>query len=247
MRRLAILVIALAATGCAHYTTPGGAVSLAGIDDADIAEAFERRPAASFPANIATVRIQERGYPNAAAKDLGAFSVVSVRDLETDEAAARIAKLDKVRGVAPLSTLLMPPTAAAIGDLRPSAAQLQADLLLVYTVDTLFTIDGSDVGPLSVISLGMLRDRSASVTATVAGILIDVRTGFIYGAIEASATEEQRASAWTSSAKTDAARIRAEKAAFAAYVGEFEGFWPDLLVAHARPYPPGRRYYVEDR
>ncbi len=248
MIRYVLASLALALSGCAHYTTPGGGAPLVAIDDDNIAGAFAREPAARFPAHIIVARIQEPGYADfgGAGRNLGAYSVVSVRDLESGSGAASFEDIASIADVAPLPTLLLPATASSIGDLRRPAAELRADLLLVYTVDTRFTIDGSNIGPLSVVSLGMLRDRHATVTATVAGVLVDVRTGFVYGAIEASAIEDQHASAWTSSTKTDAARVRAEKTAYVAFTEEFRLFWDELVDDYSRPHAEGVPYSMYD-
>ena len=248
MMRHLLAGLLLVLTGCAHYTTPGSAAPLVAIDDDDIAGAFAREPAARFPAHVVVARIQEPGYASlsGAGRNLGAYSVVGVRDLESGDSARSFDDIASIADVAPLPSLLLPAAASSIGDLRRPAAELRADMLLVYTVDTRFTIDGSDIGPLSVVSLGMLRDRQATVTATVAGVLVDVRTGFVYGAIEASAVEDQRASAWTSATKTEAARVRAEKSAYVNFTEEFRSFWDELVVDYSRPHAQGVPYSVYD-
>ena len=80
---------------------------------------------------------------------------------------------------------------SALGHLLPSprlsAAQIQADVLLVYTLDTSFRIQGRGYGPLAAISLGVVPDRDAYITSTASALFIDVRTGFVYGVAEATA------------------------------------------------------------
>jgi len=83
-------------------------------------------------------------------------------------------------------------------DLRLGAAALKADLLLVYSIDTRFHVESQDIGPLALMSLGFLRNKKAHVTATASAALFDVRTGFVYGVAESTATEEQRATVWSS-------------------------------------------------
>lgn len=231
-----IAIAVLLSSGCAtRYVTPGGAVSLTAIDDTDIATAYSRKPAAPFPANIAIIRVQDDGYVNRGYRghSLGRYSVITTRDVESDSSIESLQKLPLVAGVAPIGRLLLPSASDSIRDLRLSAAQLQADLLLVYSIDTSFTVDGTPLGPLSVITLGMLRNKKAHVTATVAGIVVDVRSGFVYGTTEATATEHKRASVWSTSDVTDAARRKAEQRAFDEFAGEFGDFWTDLLNVYA--------------
>ncbi|MDJ0910986.1 MAG: hypothetical protein QNI99_17525 [Woeseiaceae bacterium] len=234
-RRILIAVCVLALSGCASYTTPGGPVSMAGIDDATIEEAYLRQPASGFPANIAMIRIQDAGYSTRTAfgHRVGAWSVVTTRDIESEDAIERIASLPLIDGVAPVGRLLLPQDARGMKDLRRSAAQLRADMLLVYSVDTQYTVEGQTFGPFTAISLGMLPNRKAHVTSTVSGLLIDVRTGFIYGSSESTATEQQRSGAWTTAAAADEARIRSEAQAFEDFVDEFATLWSGVAANHA--------------
>jgi hypothetical protein len=87
---------------------------------------------------------------------------------------------------------------------------LKTDILLVFTVDTAFRVDGKSIGPMSVVSLGWLRDRETVVSSTASAAIIDVRTGFVYGVAEATADETKRASAWSSSSKVDQSRNKTE-------------------------------------
>lgn len=240
---LACVVAALLAGGCAsRYVTPSGGVPLSELADEDLRVLYARAPASPFPANLAVLRVQDAGYSTMtnAGYGRGRYTVVTTRDIETDEAFEKIAALPLVANVAPVGRILLPPTANSLGDLRTPAARLRADLLLVYTVDTTFSVDGKALGPLSMISLGLLPNKKAHVTATVAGALIDVRTGFIYGTAESTAREEQRASMWSSEGAVDSARLRAERKAFRSFVDEFGGLWGGVLEAHAATRPGSR-------
>ena len=106
-------------------------------------------------------------------------------------------------------------------------------MLLVYSIETTFTIDGRSLGPLTAVSLGLIPNRTAHVTSTVAGILVDVRTGFIYGSTEATAVEHQSASVWSTALATDAARLRSEQRAFDDFVADFSRLWGGVVNAHA--------------
>ncbi len=54
-------------------------------------------------------------------------------------------------------------------------------------------VGGTPLGPLSLITLGLLPDKKAFVSSTTSGALVDVRTGFLYGVSEATEREEQLA------------------------------------------------------
>ena len=247
-------------SGCgAHYVTPSGGASMAefaGLTeqiDGDISKHFETRPAAAFPAHIAVVRIQDSGYRTKTHHGYGhgRYSVVTTRNIETDEAFERLQKLPDVNGVAPIGRMLVPVNANSIKDLRIPAAKLHADMVLVYSVDTSLYVDGKQLGPLSMISLGLIPNKKAHVTATVAGMLVDVRTGYIYGTNEASDTQEQLTTVWATEMAIEKARAKAETNALEGFVGEFEDLWTGVVdvyrdgaVASRRDDAPGDRYYT---
>lgn len=238
------IAIVLFASACAtHYKTPSAGISFAEIDDVDLRELYEREPESPFPATLAIVRVQDSGYVSLTNQGYGhgRYSVVTTRDIESDADFERIGGLPMVSGVAPVGRLLLPPNASSFRDLRTPAAKLRADLLLVYSVDTTFNVEGKALGPLSMISLGLIPNKKAHVTATVAGALIDVRSGFVYGTVESTSTEEQSATIWSTETAIDGARMRAEEAAFQSFVTEFEVLWSDVIEAQVADRAVSRR------
>ena len=242
------------ASGCAqHYVTPGGGVSMVEITDGDLIEHYATEPAAAFPATIAVVRVQDSGYQSKSHHGYGhgRYSVVTTRDIETDEAFETLLNLPDVQGVAPVGRMLVPANANTVKDLRVPAARLHADMILVYSVDTSLYVDGKQLGPLSLVSLGLIPNKKAHVTATVAGMLVDVRTGYVYGTTESTDTQEQRATIWSTEMVIEKARAKAERTAFQGFVGEFEELWSGVVTAHKSREvaletvgAPGSQYYT---
>jgi hypothetical protein len=240
MKRFMLVACLLMLGACSTYTTPGAGVSLAAISEADgdIAAAFSREPAAVFPSRMAVVRVASTGYRSGSneSSGSGAFAIVTTRDIETDESFQRLAAMPQVAALAPVSRLLVPPTLRSIRDLRASAAQLKADVLLVYTIDTRFRTQSAQLGPLQTLALGFLPSEKAIVNATCAFMIIDVRTGFIYGTGETTATEDQRSNIWGSSSAIESARLTAERRAFEDSLGEVAELWASVVATHgARP------------
>lgn len=240
MQRLAgsVICLFLAATlgACSsNYITPESGVSLASITDDDIQEAFAREAISPFPAHLAMARIQGTSYgrPRHGYSQEGGFTVITTQEFEEADFQA-LGKLPMISGVAPLSRLLLPATTTSLQDLRQPAAQLKADLLLVYTIDSTFFVDDTPLGPLSLVSLGFIPNHKAHVTSTLSALLVDVRTGFIYGSAEATAKQEQRSSMWSTESAIEAARNRAETEALHQFVGEFQTFWKGVVEQHAR-------------
>lgn len=222
-------------SGCTSYTTPGGPVDLTGIQSADIQELMSREAAATFPATVTFARVQSPGYQSLSAETYGngSYVVVTNRELMSDSRIEEISGWDSVGAISPLSRLLIPSRLISIDDLRTASASLKADILLVFTLDTSFRVDGKSIGPLSVISLGLMRDRETVVNTTASAILVDVRSGFVYGVAEATASARQTTNAWNSANAADEGRLKTEREAFDELVRELEGTWTSIVAEHS--------------
>ncbi len=244
------LTLSLGWTGCATYVTPHDAADFrvlgvvseedrADLTHMDIQMLMARKPLAKFPASIAVARVQAPGYRNhtTASYGKGRYSVVTTRDVESDEAFAALTQLPMVRGVGMMNRLILPEKLETDNELRQAAARLQADMLLFYTIDTAFYIGDTD-SPIDVITLGFLPNKQARVTSTASAALIDTRSGYIYGLAEASSMQTQLANTWTSRAAADASRRRAEAEAFAKLVTEIQTMWQGVVATYAAPSAP---------
>ncbi|WP_428310030.1 hypothetical protein [Hydrocarboniphaga sp.] len=221
---------ALLCAGCASYVTPGGPIRLADIDRADVASEAARMPSPHFPARVALVRVQAPQYKSFSSDSYGKgrYSVVTTQELLTDDELQQIAKWPAIEGVTPLSRLLLPDKLDSLDDLRLAAAKLQADIMLIYTVETSFQVQGRAVGPLTAISLGTAPDRDAYVTSTASAVFTDVRTGFTYGTAEATAKTSGLSSAWGEAKVVDKKRLEAEQQAFTQLLAETEKTWDGI-------------------
>jgi hypothetical protein len=231
--RITCVFAALTVSGCATYQTPGRGVSVPDITAPAIAEAMARKPAASWPARLVVARVQASGYQSATTTGYGQgrYSVVTTRDIETEADFARLSAMPKVAGVGVLNRLLLPSTLTSAEDLRGAAAQLQGDIVLMYTIDTSFRTDTQQIGPLQLVSLGFFPNKKAKVTSTCAVALIDTRTGYVYGVAEWTAHDDQRSDLWNNRAAIEKARARAERGAFAGALDELEKLWIGISAA----------------
>jgi hypothetical protein len=144
-----------------------------------------------------------------------------------------------VGGIASMNRILLPSELKSTKDLRLAAASLKTDLLLVYSIDTRFNIESNEIGPLALISLGFLPNKKAHVTTTASAALFDVRSGYVFGVAEATATEQQRATFWSSEDAVESSRLRTEAEAFHKMLGEFEKLWKGVVEQHAATRPIG--------
>lgn len=229
-----IVCILLGLSGCASYTTPGGPVDLTGIQSADIRELMSREAAATFPASVSFARVQSPRYESLTSETYGngQYVVVTSRELMSDARIEEIRRWDAVRSVSPLSRLLIPSSLNSIDDLRTASASLKSDVLIVFTLDTSFRVDGKSIGPLSVISLGLMRDRETVVSTTASAVFVDVRTGFVYGVAEATVSKAQITNAWDSINAADQGRLQTEREAFDGLFQELKRTWSSIVSEH---------------
>ena len=241
--RLVILALVLICSGCASYVTPGAAVRLQDIDRPDIAAAAARKASPNFPARLAVVRVQAPQYRSYSGEAYGSgrFSVLTTQELLTENHVTAIQAWPSLAGAVPINRLLLPPRLDSLDDLRLAAAQVQADIMLVYTLDTSFRIQGRGYGPLAAISLGVLPDRDAYLTSTASALFIDVRTGFIYGVAESTAKASGLTNVWSSRSTIDKKRVEAEQQAFDGLMMQAATTWKGIASQYqAMAGPVGR-------
>lgn len=236
---LGILVVWLSG-GCSSYVTPTAGVQLKsipadysdeGIVDGDIKTRLETKPASPFPARIAVVRIQAPDYKSNGQTGYGTgrYSIVTTRDIETEADFAKLEGMTMVSGVAFVNRLILPPRTDTIKDLRVAVSSLHADMLLIYTIDTSFNIQGEDIGPLGIVSLGFAPSRKAIVTSTASAAIFDVRTGYLYGLSEATAQEDQQTSIWSTKEVVESIRLETETKAFVKLIVDLEKTWKGIV------------------
>lgn len=228
-------VALLGGTGCSSYSTPGGPAEISQLADPTVAEALNAEPTAQFPARVAIVRVQESGYESHrdAGYGEGMYSVVFNSDVEREEHWERMADWPALAGVARLSSLMLPNHFEDERPLRVAAARLRADMLVLYTLDTRFEIEGT-AEPVAALTLGLLPNKRAHVTTRASAIIVDTQTDYVYGIADADARTEQIANAWTSKEAVDQSRRRTEAEAFESLIDELEQTWQAVVAEHTQ-------------
>jgi hypothetical protein len=249
LRLIAISTIALLA-GCASYATPGRGAQMdlfgggspaspqakAANTDAGIQQVLDKKPLASFPASLALVRVQAPGYISYTARGWGggAYTVLTTRDVEKPEDVTRINALPQVRGVAPLNRLVIPTVLNSDFELRAAAARMHADILVLYTIDTVFH-ETDRTTPLTVVSFGAVNNKRLRIMSTASAALLDTRSGYVYGLAEASGEHEELQNAYKTEEEIDRIRRDVESKAFTGLVGEMESAWKMVVAEHNVP------------
>jgi hypothetical protein len=240
---IAIIVVStFIFTGCGakmEYRTPGAGADVTKLfetADEDIQKIVARKPESPLPANLVVLRLQDTHYWSRSSEggsvQRGAYSVITTRDIEKDEDFQRIQNLSQVAQVGTVNRLLLPHNIVSDKDLRLSAAKLRADMLFLYTVDTKYWSE-DNAKPLSVVTLGFAPSVNLHMVSTISGILCDVRTGYIYGTVEATEKQKQLTSWWANSDTADQARLRVERIAFEKMLDEFEKLWIGVAAERA--------------
>lgn len=98
----------------------------------------------------------------------------------------------------------------------------------------MFRLQGKVYAGLAVFSLGILPDRDAKVTSTASALLIDVRTGYVYGLAEATAHASELTNAWDTTDAVDRKRIEAERLAVQDLVANLSETWKGIVKQHAK-------------
>lgn len=214
---------------CSNYVTPGGPADLSAITDSSIADSYKARPAAKYPTRVAVVRVQENGYRSHTEKGNGngAYSVITSSEIEQENDFESLRGLNQVKDLVRLNSLLLPSSLQSAKDLRVAAAKLHTDMVLLYTVDTDFYSNDLSV-PLSVVSLGLSPTQKYNVKSTVSAILLDTRTGFVYGAVEELAEQKGLSTGWGKAQAMDQTRLDTERAAFEKSIKSVESLFKRL-------------------
>lgn len=244
---LALAFIGLAAVvpACSEgYTRPAGGADLrafgleppaAAFDDADAPLRAHPQPQADFPATIAVVRLQNADYHwHGSSKAAGAYTIVTTRDVETDEKFKDFASHPMIRSIVPMNHLVLPSRISHASDLCEAARRIGADMVLVFTLDSDDDIV-HHVPELSVATLGLLPEGEAVARCTASAIVLDARSGFVYAVSEGSDEQKRLASAWGGSSARDKARRKAEQKAFHNLLSDLERRWLEVVREYAKP------------
>lgn len=201
----------------------------------EIADVLDKAPLARFPSTIAVVRVQSamaHSRSSGVSYGRGAYRVVLTPTVEKDAHFEAIHELDQVNGAVRLNRLVLSSNLQNDKELRTAAARLHADLTLIYTINTEWTID-DDPKPLDKITFGLARFRKITVTSTATALLLGTHNGFVYATAEVARDKHYKDNAWNNSEQIEEAQEALEQQAFDGLVAEFVQAWPRVLSQYA--------------
>jgi hypothetical protein len=204
------------------------------VNDVVVAKRLERAAAVRLPAVVATAHVQ-RGWRSAGNwSRSGTFSLVHDVGLAEYADFNALNRLPSVGSVRPLRSFMISDRLDDVIDLRGAAAELQSDVLLIYTFETTTRRD-TTVPVVGVVTLGAAPNVRQIANSAATGAFIDVRTGFVYDVFDARAEHVQPANAWTSDEAALDAVKRVEGKAAAAFTEAATERWKAVVERSARP------------
>lgn len=242
---LALPLLGLAAlfSGCSasvgSYETPASVnEALLKDTESDIASEFTKKPAAQFPAYIAVARLAGDEVRNAHRyyyrHDNYGSEAVDLSDSPKHAMIVEtIGKQPDVGGATAINSLLLPKGESnAMKAIRKAAAKIHADMVLVYVVNSGLVDD--DYAPfLTFITLGLAPTQDISAKATISGALIDVRTGYVYGVVNANAEDKTWSIGWTSRGIAKDLRLSVEEAVFKKFAETIPTNWKSVSTRYS--------------
>jgi len=189
------------------------------------------QPAPNFPARIALVRVQAPKYASMTAEGLGKgeFSVVSPQELPNAVQTQALDEWPAVDKVLVLNEHLLPERLKSLDDLRLVAAKMQADVLMIYTLDTGFEVDGHAYGASQKVPMSKKPAPEDSIVSSATAVLMDVRTGYPFGTVSGSAKQDHlSAEDWSAEPNLDQKRLEAEAQALSALIEATAPTWKGI-------------------
>lgn len=217
-------------------------LSVAGLTDAERQRILRYRgaapgdpaPSLRFPAVIAVAEVTggyEYGHSGEARQPAAAFQVVTHDTFAKEKHLDALRRLPEVLAVRPLDHRIYGARALTASELRQAAHAQRADLLLLYTFDGVSQAE-THLGGVALVTLGLLPTSTADAEATCHALLIDTRTGYLYGMAAARDDATQLANVWTEHEAADDTLRRAQRRAFEKLVDAFPRAWDEVRLRY---------------
>lgn len=175
--------------------------------NAEVAALYDTVPEVILPARIALARAGSREMQVTSEAELAIWRETAA---ELGEGFGEFLTLSPVSADM-AGELTETQVRGVVADVRRAAALQKADYVLLYSVATGAGTNSNvlDVADLTIIGLWVAPSRNVNATATAEAILLDVRTGYVFGA----ATAQGEDTTLTTAMRSDQAERGARKAA----------------------------------
>lgn len=199
--------------------------------------AGKAEPKAKFPPVIAISPM-----PGAPARNNNRYADNADSNVRAEESRARLDSLEKLPGVERIVVLnsltLNPSSQSSVYD---AAGAVNADMIVLYRVGSGTVREDTTIPGLGVLTLGLFPNETRKCYATASAIVLDARTGYLYGALEASSSAWRLANGWTNHREDETVAFEARSKALTELVKRFPPLWEHIKVQ----YGPGAMHTSE--
>lgn len=228
---LFLFTLLAVSAGCTNYTTSRTAAQRTGgmrVIPAPFAAKGECHPTISFPATLAFAPIADiPSYSNGVA--------VGGREEEQGLDFREFEALPHTDSVTLLNSMLI--NAENFETYYEAAASLEADVVAFYQVRSGLVYHGTTIPLLGILTLGLFPNEYREGFATASLVFVDARTGFVYGAAEASDTSWRLANGWTFTRDDESVAFRARRNALRKLFDEIPEAWNAVVQKHGPNVP----------
>jgi hypothetical protein len=222
--------------GCStHWITPGAGSDLARLGTANLAVAFGRKPTALFPSFMTVVRIQAPGYGGAGGSRRFVVLEPEDDDVARDEDLRTMAGWEEIGRVERMHAGGLSEDIDSLDALRATLDD-DTDLLFVHSMDTRLDRldDHEDALPAGApFSFGPLSAAELEIAATASALIVDVRTGFVYGFSRFTSRRASSTRSWKNVEALEAARREIEREAFEGVLRASRRKWERAIMHYA--------------
>ena len=168
--------------------------------------------------------------PDATPYELELVPVIAsfVRDVEKYDDMQRLSNLPHVRESFQVGARFLPTAFFTDAELRQAATAQGAEILIVYTFDSRYSIDNYYQTP-GMLLLDVRPDRVVRMTVNADAAVLDARTGQVLGRFTASQSKDELAATWSSDENAQQYRRIAEAKAFTDMVTQIQKQWKNVV------------------
>lgn len=182
------------------------------------------KPTVKFPTRLAVVKVKD-GYG-------GKLTVAPNQHVERPEYAQTISELEGLKGMVNLNNTTVGNGSVSYTSLRRSARNLGADMLGIYKFNT-STQDTEGPAVIQFASLGFAPVNSQKSVSAVSLILMDAKTGYVYGVLEESDKSSRLSSSWTTYNARSVNELKSKQKAMDKLMKKVPTFWNRIVTKHS--------------
>ncbi|WP_200761260.1 hypothetical protein [Poriferisphaera corsica] len=158
-------------------------------------------------------------------KDRYPYEIATPSMVLMDAIESQTEALPLTSNVGNLNSMLVKKHVKDIQEIREAAAKMNANILVLYTVQSRADERTYEIGPLNLIALGFLPNHHTKGQAIISMLMLDVDSGYVYGSAATTSTTKQLTNYWLISDALDSCAAEAELRAEEKMLAKFQELW----------------------